>query len=264
MAEEQPIREPSIQREAYRTNDERKDTPLKRSEAKAKAKEMGLDVDGLSTREMRSAIDAKQKADDGMEGFIMKVLDKREKERGNQDPIPAPKIVSTKTETRQSSNLPAPPQTRTRKKGDQSEGIIANYGAFYGMYVKVGGADAGKTYLQGGTVSWGNGGSPESLDDYEVLDADGDPVHADGTVLYVKAECEATVTDGIMLPGCKKSGGGASYTTTSGTDHTFTVTSKTGSLYEEIGRWTSNGFLPSNLGNILASGCIGNFTLSRG
>ena len=108
--------------------------------------------------------------------------------------------------------------------------------------------------------SSGNGGSV-SIDDVKVIDVGTGPVHAAGTVLYLKAECEATVSDGIMLPGCKLLAD-VTATTAGGTNHTFTTTSATGYLYLELGRWTDNGFYPAEAGNKMASGCIGNFTLS--
>jgi hypothetical protein len=138
----------------------------------------------------------------------------------------------------------------------RDSGTTSQTGAFFGLYVD----GNGHTYLQGGTVTGGNGGS-ETRADIKVIDAEDGPVEAAGTVLYLHANCQATVSDGIMLPGCELLSTGVN--TTPGVNHTFTVAADTGYLHEEIGRWNAVGFLPAGTGNFLASGCIGNFALTR-
>jgi len=77
-------------------------------------------------------------------------------------------------------------------------------GAFWTQYTN----EAGDTYLQAGSVTGGNGGS-YVFPDKKLIDADSgpggtpEPVETAGTVLHVKVSCEATIADGIMLPGCK-------------------------------------------------------------
>lgn len=154
-----------------------------------------------------------------------------------------------------------PPQKRGRKGVNPvtDTGASITDGAFYTKYVD----GAGDTYLQGGSVFGGNGGT-STIGDYKVKDSATGVVHTAGTKLYLQASCEATVSDGIMLPGCKLNT--ADLDTTAGSvpnNHTFTVASDTGNLYVEIGRWTADDFLPAAPGNIMASGCIGNFYLSR-
>lgn len=130
-------------------------------------------------------------------------------------------------------------------------------GAFYTQYTD----EDGHTFLQGGGVSGGNGGSA-SIADEKVIDEATGPVHAEGVVLYLKASCKATVEDGVMLPGCEVLGTPI-LTTTGGSNHTFTTDADTGYLYYEIGRWTTTAFLPSGAGNLSVSGCIGDFNFSR-
>ena len=136
-----------------------------------------------------------------------------------------------------------------------SESFEVTAGAFYTIYTD----DSGDSYLQGGSVTGGNGGS-ESIADIKVMDASTGPVNAAGTVLYLKATCKATIADGIMLPGCELTG--ATTTTTLADNHQFTTTALTGDLYLELGRWTEDNFYPSAPGNKTATGCIGNFTLA--
>lgn len=122
---------------------------------------------------------------------------------------------------------------------------------------------AGDTYLQCGTVTGGNGGSA-TVADYKVLDSvTGVGALAD-QILYLEVTCNATVSSGIMLPGCEVTAASLSYAATVPDNETFTAAAYTGKkLYLEIGRWTATTFLPSAVGNVLASGCIGNFSLSR-
>lgn len=142
-----------------------------------------------------------------------------------------------------------------RRPGSGGAGTIDTR-AFYTLYQD----EDGNTFLQGGTVTGGNGGTV-SIADEKVVDSISGPTNSAGTKLYVKASCEATVEDGLMMPGCKLNS--ASITTTGGSNATFTVASPTGDLYYEIGRWTADGFYPSGIGNLHASGCIGSFGISR-
>lgn len=132
-------------------------------------------------------------------------------------------------------------------------------GAFYTRYTD----DDGHLRLQGGTVTGGNGGT-NTIADYKLSDATTGPVAAAGQILYLNAGCTATLADGIMLPGCLLTSASLTVPASVPASHTFTVAAPTGSIYLEIGRWTDNGFQPSaGPGNLLASGCIGNFSISR-
>lgn len=134
-------------------------------------------------------------------------------------------------------------------------------GAFWTQYVD----ELGDTYLQGGSVTGGNGGS-HSFEDYKVSDADTGLEKVAGTILYVEVACEATVSDGIMLPGCAVAATGSdwgTHATDLPANDAFTAAYPTGSIYREIGRWSETAFLPSGSpGNLLADGCIGNFQIS--
>lgn len=200
--------------------------------------------------------------------FAEKTLEqKREaKVAAKTEPKPTPKVVERRYST---LSTPARPIRRPEKKKVSEPSAAATVatpssGAFFSMYLVTAGPSIGDTFLQGGGVSGGNGGSV-SIADIKVIDSVAGPVFgagtvSAGTVLYLKASCEATVSDGIMLPGCKLLS--AVTTTTGGTNHTFTTTSATGFLYLELGRWTDDSFLPAEAGNKMASGCIGNFNLT--
>jgi hypothetical protein len=162
----------------------------------------------------------------------------------------------TETTTRRKANLKESEPFEDNRPGGDGGGSSPLVGAFYGLYTD----EDGDTYLQGGTVTGGNGGS-DTRADIKVIDADTGPVETAGTVLYLHANCKATVEDGIMLPGCELLSTGVN--TTPGVNHTFTVAADTGYLHQEIGRWTETAFLPAGSGNFLASGCIGNFALTR-
>lgn len=136
-------------------------------------------------------------------------------------------------------------------------------GAFLTLYEDAN----GHTWLQGGQVTGGNGGSV-SITNIKVVDATNGPVfdtvtQTAGNHLYIKANCTATVANGQMLPGVLLNS--AETTTTAGTNHSFTVVSpdETGDMWYSIGVWTESNFLPSGVGNLHVSGCIGNFSFSR-
>lgn len=156
-----------------------------------------------------------------------------------------------------------PPQKRGRDNPQEvvEAGGISS-GAFFSLYVIASGGGAGDTYLQCGSVTGGNGGS-ETITDEKVLDNTTGVGTNAGKILYMTASCTATVTDGVMLPGCLLNSASLSTGASVPSNHTFTTSSATGNIYVEIGRWTADNFYPSMPGNILASGCIGNFSLSR-
>lgn len=130
-------------------------------------------------------------------------------------------------------------------------------GAFYGLYV----AD-GHTYLQGGSITGGHGGS-ETIADIKVLDATTGVGTNAGKILYLKASCTAVIFEGIMLPGVELNSATTGIATDLPENHAFTVAAPTGDLHLEIGRWTADAFLPAQAGNATVGGCIGNFTIGR-
>lgn len=132
-------------------------------------------------------------------------------------------------------------------------------GAFYTLYVD----GDGDTYLQGGTVSGGHGGS-KTVADEKVLDSVDGVDGKSGDVLYVVVGVTATVADEVMLPGLKVNSASLSSAGSVPTNATLTATSKTGNLYLELGRWTDTTFLPAYPGHVQAGGCPGNYFLNRG
>lgn len=137
-------------------------------------------------------------------------------------------------------------------------GTILN-GAFYTRYKD---AD-GHTMLQCGTVTGDNGGS-ESIADYKVVDADTGTVGSAGDILYIVANCTATIEDGLMLPGCLLNTASLDIAATVPDNHSFTVDDDTGDIYVEVGRWTDTVFLPSSApGHYTAAGTLGNFLLTK-
>jgi len=141
---------------------------------------------------------------------------------------------------------------------EQGGGEAELQGAFYSMY-----QEDGDTYLMGGSVAGGNGGGGSVEDKKVINSADTTPYVKAGKVLYLEVSCKATVEDAIMLPGCEVTAFSLKEGNNVPPNHTFSVAFKEGNLYYEIGRWTATKFFPSGVGNILASGCIGNFSLTR-
>lgn len=129
-------------------------------------------------------------------------------------------------------------------------------GAFFGLFT-----EGGATYLQGGGVSGGAGGSATIASELVIAAGATRPLASAGATLYLRASCRAVVEDGVMLPGCELLS--ATLTTSGGDNHEFTVSSQTGNLYYVIGTWNSDTFLPSGSGNLSANGCPGSFSLSR-
>ena len=139
-----------------------------------------------------------------------------------------------------------------------SETVTAAGGAFFTLYEQD-----GHTYLQGGSVTGGHGGSA-TISDYKVVDSVSGPVAAPGTILYLKASCTATVADGVLLPGLELDSASTATGASIPNNHAFTVTSATGDLHYEIGRWNDDSFIPAGPpGNFSVGGCIGNYTLSK-
>lgn len=147
----------------------------------------------------------------------------------------------------------------TTKKGSGKSGGGGQAGAFWTRYTD----EAGDTMLQGGTVTGGNGGSA-TVADYKVLDADTGVGSLEDDILYLQVACTATIEDGLMMPGCEITTATLETGASVPDNHTFTVAAPSGNLYLEVGRWNATTFLPAGPpGNVLASGCIGNFLLTK-
>lgn len=167
-----------------------------------------------------------------------------------------PKLTRNTTTTEESPK-PVVPWMEEGVLGDAA--AAEPQGAFVRMYVDA----FGNTYLQCGTVTGGHGGSA-SIADIQVIDASSGPVAADGQILYLQANCTATVADGVMLPGCVLNSATTGTGSTVPPNHSFTTTALTGDIYLEIGRWAGGRFLPSGpAGNLYADGCIGSFSVTR-
>lgn len=133
----------------------------------------------------------------------------------------------------------------------------AAVGAFFGIY-----QEGGHTYLQGGSVTGGHGGSA-SISAIKVIDATTGPIAPAGYVLYLEVSATATLYEGILLPGCQVDSASTGTASELPAAHAFTVAQPSGELYAELGQFTATSFLPAAPGNVHASGCIGNFQLSR-
>jgi hypothetical protein len=135
--------------------------------------------------------------------------------------------------------------------------ITPETGAFYGLFV-----DGGDTFLQGGTVTAGDG--TEVVDSHEVLSG-GSPVGTDGQHLVIRATVNGVVEDGVLLPGCNLV---AVSTPAAGPvlDNTLpTALHPTGKYcYISLGVFTPTVFLPARIGNIQIGFCPGTgYTVSR-
>lgn len=132
---------------------------------------------------------------------------------------------------------------------------INGVGAFVRIF-----AEEGRIYLQGGTVSGGHEGGPIEIDHYEVGGSNIVP----GRKLYLRVRLTALVIDGLMYPGATLVNASLQTGSSIPSDHSFSVTNKTGDIHAEIGVWTDTEFLPSGpAGNFVVFGCPGSFTLRK-
>jgi hypothetical protein len=134
-------------------------------------------------------------------------------------------------------------------------------GAFWGLYT----GEGNKTFLQGGTVSGGSGA--KTIEDIAVVSGSIRPNSMDGKLLWVEITGTGLVVDDVLLPGFDITGANCSATSTTGDnlpDPTLpTKDSPRGRICVEIGRWTTDNFTPSQIGNIGIGFCPGNFNVSR-
>lgn len=157
--------------------------------------------------------------------------------------------------------VPGPGQTETQTpqgrtisggKGGTTAPVAVQYGAFWGLYKN---AD-GHTFLQGGTCAAGEGS--ETFADLKVIDATDGPTYSPGTLMVLRATVRGYAPDGILLGGLTLTGSGISANASLPNDSLPTATSVSGkTFHHELGRWTDNGFSPSQPGNRRLSFCPG-------
>lgn len=181
-----------------------------------------------------------------------------------QEPVPIDRLVEAWTDRRTESpplsrkavptygpSVDEPQETiQIRNPRTATASATSLAGAFCATYI-----DDGDTFIVGGNVSGGNGGSKE-MDDYNVTG----PTSG---VLYVKVNVTAETADGVLLPGLEVNPASTSYTTTGGSNDSLTAASPTGDFYVEIGRWAPDGtYIPTRCGHIFAGGCPGNYQVA--
>ena len=130
----------------------------------------------------------------------------------------------------------------------------AEVGAFWGMYV----GEKGATYLQGGTVSGGRGNY--TIADIKVLDGKTVSGSLVGKVLWVEIGFNGVTADGVLLPGGDVTSAKCSAQGTAGgsipSNTLPTAKSPNGKkVFYEVGRWTTEGFLPAQRGHISVGFC---------
>lgn len=175
---------------------------------------------------------------------------------------PAARVESTTTTT------PMSPVRFEAPRGRQPMGTssvvnqptAATSGAFYNVYV----ATDGHTYLQGGTVTGGDG--TKTFADIKVVDSGTGPVGGAGDHLYIEAVGDGVTSDGVLIPGWNLTPG----STSTGTNSTVpsntlpTAASPDGkNCYIDLGVFTDTEFLSASVGNIAIYFCIGGYTVLR-
>jgi hypothetical protein len=182
----------------------------------------------------------------------------------NSSPKPtAAKVESTTTVTPMSPvRLEAPRGRQRGGVGSENVGqgtTTQSAGSFYNVYVS---ADDGHTYLQGGTVTGGDG--TDTIADIKVIDSGSGPVSAVGNHLYVEATGNGVVEDGVLLPGWDLTSASTGTAASVPSDTLPTASSSSGKkCYVDLGVFTSDDFLPAAAGSIRISFCPGSYTVSR-
>ena len=150
--------------------------------------------------------------------------------------------------------LQSPPPAR---KGAETTTTEVTSGAFYGLI-----DDEGTIYLQGGTVSAGDGSHTFSR--IQVTNASGDTLHASGRHLYIKVTGDGVTADGVLLQGFNLTSATQHNATTVPSNTLPTATEATGKdCYIDLGEFTETTFSPSGIGNFEVSFCPGSFGISR-
>ncbi len=134
-----------------------------------------------------------------------------------------------------------------------------NTGAFHRTYTSE---TDGHTYLQGGTVTAGDG--THTQDAIKIIDAEDGPIGPEGHTMTMKTTGDGILTDGVVLPG---------YNLTSAIwevnenvpDNTLPLAAGvTGKIcHIPLGVFTATGFTPNLPGNIAVSYCPGSYTVQR-
>ena len=131
-------------------------------------------------------------------------------------------------------------------------------GAFYGTYVD----EDGDTYLQGGTVSGGDG--TETIADIKIIDADTGVLHSAGDHMYVEATGDGIVADGYLVSAWNLSSATLGYNATVPSNTLPLAAGATGKkCYVSLGVFTADAFQPAASGNIGISYCPGSYTVTR-
>lgn len=152
------------------------------------------------------------------------------------------------------------PPTPIPRAGTNGGGSVSAEGAFFTLYVD----GSGDTYLQGGTVTAGD--ETKTIADIKVIDSGTGPEQAAGVHMYVDAEGDGVVEDGVLLPGFNLVPANTSiaYNSTIPANTLPTAAAETGKKCRvDLGVFTASGFLPSNIGNVAIYYCPGAYTVRR-
>jgi hypothetical protein len=167
-----------------------------------------------------------------------------------QDALRADRVIPGAGLTEQGT-----PQGRIFKAAISSAPSIP--GAFYGMY-----AAGGHIYLQGGTVSAGDG--TDSISDIKIIDGSTGVLHTAGTHMYLNANGNGVRADGVLLPGYNLSSASIGYGSSVPSNSLPLAAGVSGKhCYIDLGTFTADGFLPSGTGNVQISYCPGSYSVSR-
>jgi hypothetical protein len=154
------------------------------------------------------------------------------------------------------SNPPA--KVPKRPQVVESEAAAVAEGAFFTMYVD----GSGDTYLQGGTVTGGDG--TVTIADIKVIDAGTGIEGTAGDHLYIDATGDGVVADDVLIPGWNLD---SATTGTASTVPSNTLPTAADELakkfYLDLGVFTADDFLPSSAGNIRIFFCPGSYSVAR-
>lgn len=147
------------------------------------------------------------------------------------------------------------PQTVTG--GGSGGGAPPPTGAFFGLTTV-----SGVTYLQGGSVSAGDG--TDTAANIALTNSSGVPLHSAGQHMYVNALGDGVTSDGVVLAGFNLTSATVGYASTVPSNTIPLAAGVTGKrCYIDLGVFTATGFLPNQPGNIQISYCPGGYTVSR-
>lgn len=148
-----------------------------------------------------------------------------------------------------------PPVAGDTRKGGGGGGSAP--GAFSRVYTD----GDGNTMLQGGTVQGGTG-TPEVVDDFQLLASAGTPP-ADGTHVSISISVTANEDDDVLVPGCEVTSASISEAPP-GASSIPTDGSPSGSIDLSLGQWTAGVFQRSGpSGNIIIIHYLGALLIER-